>query len=404
MKTWTASVPMVGIEALLPPVAPTTLPESGSGPTVIDLRSPAEFAEDHVPGAHNVPLFDDEGRAIVGLFYKQLSPDAAFQEARVLAVERIRGLVERIAQIVGPALPAGWANSADGLEQAVLEATSGGLQRLEQQLEGHRVSSMPAGSVVLHCWRGGLRSRSVVAFLRALGLESALGLQGGYKAYRQHCLAQIGAWEAPPAFVLRGLTGVGKTLVLRALERRQPRWVMDLERHAGHRSSLLGMVGLEPATQKSFDTRIFERLRSGYPEVVVLEGESRRVGDVTIPGSLWRGMQGAENIELVASVERRVQVLLDDYLAEPDARPQLREQLAAVEARMEKRVPLVALFDAGDEPEVVRQLLEHYYDPLYRHSERGKRYALTVDTDDADRAAREIEAWIEKRISGIGSG
>jgi tRNA 2-selenouridine synthase len=404
LKTWTTSVPMIGVEALLPPLGSVDECARGSAPTVIDLRSPAEFAEDHIPGAHNVPLFDDEGRAIVGLFYKQFSPDAAFQEARVLAVERIRSLVERIASLVGPALPAGWGDSADGLEKAVLEATSGGLQRLEQQLEGHRVGDLPSPCVVLHCWRGGLRSRSVVAFLRALGLESAVGLEGGYKSYRRHCMEQIAGWQAPRAFVLRGLTGVGKTLVLRALERLQPGWVMDLEAHAGHRSSLLGMVGLEPTTQKGFETRIFERMLAGYPQVVVFEGESRRVGDATVPESLWNAMQSAQNIELVASVERRVQVLLDDYLAEPAARPQLRAQLAVVEARMEKKVPLVSLFDGGDEPEVVRQLLKHYYDPLYRHSERGKQYGLMVDADDSERAAREIASWIQERISEFSSG
>lgn len=404
---------MVGIGDLMAPKAPETEGRPGARPLVIDLRSPAEFAEDHVPGAHNVPLFDDEGRAVVGLFYKQFSPEAAFSEARALVVERIAPLVERIAELVasqsggsasaGFAGPPGRPGSREELQRAVLDLTSDGLQRLEQQLEGHVVEEWPDSAFVLHCWRGGLRSRSVVGFLRGLGFDGAYGLQGGYKAYRRLCMEETAAWQAPPAFVLRGWTGVGKTLVLRALERRRPEWVMDLEAHAGHRSSLLGMVGLEPTSQKGFETRIHDRLCAGFDGAVVFEGESRKVGDVIVPPSLWEAMQAGENIELVASTERRVQVLLDDYLAIPEERPKLRTQLAAVEARMERRVPLVELFDAGREDEVVRELLEHYYDPLYRHSERGKRYALRVDAEDPERAAAEVEAWIEGRIRGMGS-
>ena len=377
---------MAGVGALFPGSGQST-------PRIIDLRSPAEFADDHLPGAHNVPLFDDEGRAVVGLFYKQLSPDAAFEEARALATRRIHGLVTRICDL------AGWDVPEADLQERLVQCTSGGIERLERELTVDPIDRLASNAVVLHCWRGGLRSRSVVAFLRALGFQAAVGLEGGYKSYRKHCLGALEAWSTPPSFALRGLTGVGKTLVLRALCERRPEWVLDLELMAGHRSSLLGMVGLQPCSQKTFETRMFERIRDGFGGAVVMEGESRRVGDAIVPPRAWEALANATNIEITAPLEHRVRVLMDDYLADPAARGDLRCQLAKVEARMERNVPLVEMFEAGREEAVVTELLEHYYDPLYRHSERGKRYASSVDASDPERAAREIEAFVASAAS-----
>ena len=270
----------------------------------------------------------------------------------------------------------------------------GCIEKLERALTTFEPETLPERPVVVHCWRGGLRSRSMIVLLRALGLERAIGLAGGYKSYRRHVRQTIETWRAPPAFVLRGLTGVGKTLVLRELERIRPRATFDLEALAGHRSSLLGMVGLEPCSQKTFESRIFQRIAEGFPGHVVLEGESRKVGDRIVPASVWGALASGVNIELRAPMERRVQVLVDDYLARESNRPELRAQLALVEARMEQRAPLVELFDAGREQELVRVLLERYYDPLYRHSEQGKHYALTIDATDPTRAAEVIASWI----------
>ena len=105
-----------------------------------------------------------------------------------------------------------------------------------------------------------MRSKSVVAFLQELGLSRALALEGGYRSYRAVVRAELAAWRPPASFVLRGLTGVGKTLVLRELEELRPLWTIDLEGLAGHRSSILGMVGLRPVSQKRFESRLAARL------------------------------------------------------------------------------------------------------------------------------------------------
>lgn len=384
--------PLPSTAAAVPVIDAATLLDGERRP-VVDLRSPAEFAEDHVPGARNVPLFDDAERALVGLLYHRASPEAAFARGRRVVLDKIEALVRAIAEHVGADV------GAVDLAAHARELTRGGLAALEDAL-GTRPGSAAGGEPILYCWRGGLRSRSVVALLRGIGVGAA-GLEGGYKAYRRHVRRSLEDWTPPPTVVLRGLTGVGKTLVLRELERIRPGWTLDLERLAGHRSSLLGMVGLEPCSQKAFESRIAERLRRGFPGPLVLEGESRRVGDAIVPGRVWDALRGGVDLSLVAGRERRVDVLIEDYLAHDSNRAQLRVQLAEVERRMRPPAPLVELLDRGRERELVELLLERYYDPLYRHGEKGKRYAATIDASEPGRAAGEIARWIEQNV-GVG--
>jgi tRNA 2-selenouridine synthase len=327
---------------------------------VIDLRSPGEFAEDHVPGAVNVPLFDDVQRALVGTLYVRNSPDEAFRAAREIVRAHIGELVSRISAATG------WHPAAADLEGRVDALTADGIERVSSFLMGAESKAPPANPVVFHCWRGGLRSRSVLHFVRELGLGEATLLDGGYKGYRAEVVRQV----------------------------------VDLEALAGHRSSLLGMVGLAPCTQKTFESRLAARMRQPIGAALIVEGESRKVGDVTIPPRLWAAMESATNVELVAGVERRVVVLSEDYLAEPRALEELRRQLPLVEARMPKKhvgPGLVALLDAGRTDELVRLLLEHYYDPLYRHSEKKKTYAARIDATDPRAAAQACLRFVAGR-------
>lgn len=353
---------------------------------VIDLRAPTEFADDHLPGAINVPLFEDLTRAFVGLLYKQFSPEAAFQEGRAAVVERIDGLVQEIAG------HAGWVVPPGDLRARVLAMTDGGIARMEAELMPAPVETLPESPIVLHCARGGLRSRSVVALLRLLGLHRAIGLEGGYRSYRQSVMSTLESWTPPGLVVsLRGLTGVGKTLVLREVERIRPGWTLDLEGDAGHRSSLLGMVGLEPVSQKSFESRLAASARRGFLDgVMVVEGESRKVGNVIIPGPIWEAMRAATNFDIKATIPRRIQVLSEDYLQDESALPLLREQLVAVADRMEGKPELPEMLDRGEIGPLVQLLLERYYDPLYRRSDEGKTYAASIDAGDETVAAKQV--------------
>lgn len=360
--------------------------------TIVDLRSPAEYALDHVPGARNVPLFDDVERALVGTLYRQVSPERAFEEGRVIARAKIARFVADLFSAVGSDI------DAVDLERRLEDLTAGGIAGLEASIACTPADLVHPDPVVLHCWRGGLRSKSVVAFLRGLGLERAILLEGGYKAYRAEVARQIAGWRPPPVVLLCGLTGVGKTIVLRELERLRPGWTLDLEGLAGHRSSLLGMVGLEPSSQKAFESALAARVRRGFDGMLVVEGESRKVGDVILPAGLWRAMGEGVALELTAPVARRVHVLEADYLASEESRGQLLRRLPRVEQRMDLPAgapALVSLLESGRVDELVRLLLARYYDPLYRRSEKGRRYAASIDASDPARAAAEIAAWIE---------
>ena len=379
---------MAGVPAL-----PASALLEGRAALVVDLRSPGEFAEDHVPGAVNVPLFDDAQRALVGTLYQRESPQAAFAEGREIVAGRIAELCARIAALAGEPLP-----HAD-LAARVRAASAGGIEQLERAIAPIPAAALPERPLVLHCWRGGLRSRSVVWLLRTLGLERAVVLHGGYRAWRAEVVRGIESWQAPRACVLRGLTGVGKTLVLRELERLRPGWTIDLEGLAGHRSSLLGGVGLEPVSQKCFESRLFERLRARAGPVVVFEGESRKVGDVILPRPIWRALCGGVNLELCAEPARRSAVLQQDYLAARGSVDELARILPAIEARMRRPAhepTLVELLRSGRVDELVLLLLEQYYDPLYRHSQLGTSYAASFDASEPARAARAIAAWIEQ--------
>jgi tRNA 2-selenouridine synthase len=358
-----------------------------SDAVLIDLRSPSEFEADHLPGAVSVPLFDDRERALIGTLYARSSREAAFEEGRELTRERIRSLTLEVARA------AGWHVPDVDLVRRVDEITAGGIDGMEGALMPRRVRAGTRRPVVLYCWRGGLRSRSVAVFLRELGLDEAVVLEGGYRCYRGQVLEELERLALPEAFVLRGLTGVGKTLVLRELATRRPDWVVDLEALASHRSSILGMVGLEPCTQRTFETRLVVRVRAGLGPLVVFEGESRKVGDVVLPARLWGALDGGTNLELTAPYERRIEILAADYLGREANRDELARQLPFLERRLGAKYhgALVGLLREGREHELIALLLERYYDPVYRHSEEARRYAATFEASDPQAAARAVE-------------
>ena len=163
------------------------------------------------------------------------------------------------------------------------------------------------------------------------------------------------------------------------------------------------MVGLEPTSQKTFESLLAARLRHRPEGPLVLEGESRKVGDVIIPPALWGALDSGTNLLLEADVERRIQVLAEDYLARPSAIPLLKEQLLAVQERMGGERDLPGLLDAGEIDALVGDLLVNYYDPLYRHSEKGRDYATRVDSTNPSAAARSIVEWIEAQDLPAGS-
>jgi len=250
-----------------------TLDQLAQFDAVIDVRSPSEFAEDHIPGAINCPVLNDEERARVGTLYKQDSPFAARK--------------------VGAALVS---------RNAALH--------LETQFAGWPKSWRP----LVYCWRGGQRSGAMTHILREVGWP-AKRLQGGYKTWRHFVLQQLE--ELPPKFqflVVAGPTGSAKTRILEALQR-QGHQVLNLEALAAHKGSVLGVLpGISQPSQKMFETTVMDTLRvfdSSRP--VFVESESRTVGQLRLPAAVYQGIQGGRWLQVQADRTERVNFLLKDY-------------------------------------------------------------------------------------------
>ncbi|MCV2419026.1 tRNA 2-selenouridine(34) synthase MnmH [Paucibacter sp. DJ2R-2] len=241
---------------------------------LIDARSPAEFALDHIPGAINCPVLDDEERRIVGTLYKQ---EGAFEARRV-----------------GGAMVAA---------------------NLARHLQSEQFKNQPIGwKPLVYCWRGGLRSGSMVQWLRLVGWD-AQQLAGGYKRFRQHVMETLDQrCPALPLRVVCGATGSAKTQLLQALAR-QGAQVLDLEGLACHKGSMLGdLPGQAQPSQKAFDTALYAALAGlDLSQPVYIEAESRKIGRITVPSALLERMRASPCIELRASEEARLEFLLRDY-------------------------------------------------------------------------------------------
>jgi tRNA 2-selenouridine synthase len=342
----------------------------------VDLRSPAEFARDHVPSAINVPLFDDQQREIIGTLYKKESPQSAFHTGLAFVEERLPRLLEAL--FGHPLDSSEWLPRFQDLGVRI----GAGADVLE--LEPYTPSqSLPAEPpLVLYCWRGGMRSRSVAALLKALGLPVVL-LEGGYKNYRTWVRAQLAAMVPPNVTVLRGPTGVGKTLILAQLERRRPNTTLCLESLADHRSSVLGAIGKAPVSQPFFDSKLVARLQALDGRPFFVEGESRKVGDVILPEKLWLAMECGRQIQLQATTETRVRNLMDDYLAADGAMEAICAHLPFLEGRIGKKWTgqLEQWLREGRAADVVEVLLERYYDPLYAHSDKRRSWCSTLQVE-----------------------
>ena len=297
---------------------------------ILDARSPAEYAEDHVPEAINVPVLDDAERALVGTVYKQRS---AFEAKRVGAPLAARNIAAHIERLFA-AKPRNW-------------------------------------KPLVYCWRGGGRSGSLVHVLRQVGWD-AHRLDGGYKAFRRQVVGDLE--ELPARFEFRvvcGATGSGKSRLLEALARAGAQ-VLDLEVLAAHRGSVLGeLPGAPQPTQKAFDTAIWSALSQADPaRPVFVESESKKVGNLRVPEQLIERMRGSRCVRLEADVETRVALLLEDYahfVGSPghlESKLELLRDLHGAERIAQWKEHLAH----GRWEPLVRDLLESHYDPAYRKS------------------------------------
>ncbi len=295
--------------------------------TVIDVRSPAEFAEDHIPGAVNLPALSNDERAEVGTIYVQ---DSAFRARKIGATMVARNVA---AHLEGP-----------------LADKPGGWQPL------------------VYCWRGGQRSGSFASILSQIGWRAET-IAGGYQSYRR-LVADMLHHQALPhqgLILLDGNTGTGKTAILERLRARNIQ-VVDLEALARHRGSLLGAIAGPQPAQKAFESALAQALTACNPTLpVVVEAESSKIGQINLPPSLWSAMISAPRIMVSAPIAARAAFLAESYHAMAQDSDWIKARLAplrrlrghAVVDRWE------GLLDAGELPEFAAALVTDHYDPAY---------------------------------------
>lgn len=301
--------------------------------TVLDVRSPAEYAHAHLPGAHSLPLFSDEERKVVGTAYKQQGRETAIKKGLDFFGPKMRRMVEAV----------------ELLQQPVHKADK---------------------TLLVHCWRGGMRSAGVAWLLDLYGWN-VYTLKGGYKAFRRWALEQLE--QSYPLRILGGYTGSGKTEVLQALQQAGA-VVIDLEGLAHHKGSAFGNIGMPPQpSQEQFENLLALQLHQCWQQlqqpvtgdkVIWLEDESQRLGDVNVPINFWRQMRQQPVWFLDIPFEARLFHIVQEY-GQLD-----RERLVNAIIRIRKRLGGLETREAinalvEDRIEDSFRILLRYYDKWY---------------------------------------
>lgn len=301
----------------------TTFLEKAKTLPVIDVRSPAEFARGHIPGAHNVPLFDNEERALIGTTYKQVNRQKALLEGLDIVGPKMRSFVEQTLQYA------------------------------------------PQREVLVHCWRGGMRSDSFAWLLRTASVEVAT-LKGGYKAYRNFGLESLK--KSAKLFIVGGETGSGKTDILKAMAELGEQ-VIDLEGLAHHKGSSFGGIGQsQQPTTEQFQNLLFEQWwQMDLSHPIWVEDESFSIGGVQLPYELWEQMRAAKMIRVQLPKAERIKRLVREY-GQQDT-PALEAAIRRIEKRLSTSRMLQALDDLNnDRLDMVAENLLTYYDRSYRRN------------------------------------
>jgi len=307
--------------------------------SIIDVRSPGEYLTGHIPGAHNIPLFTDEERKKVGTLYKRSGRKESVR----------KGL-----EFTGPKMP-------DFIDQAEKLAAK--------------------GKLLVHCWRGGMRSEAMAWLLETAGFSCEL-LSGGYKAYRKYIRENI--YRGKKIIVLGGLTGSGKTRLLMDMKKLgEP--VIDLEGLANHKGSAFGGIGQDdqPSTEQ-FENNLFREVDSIVQEYFWVEDESLRIGKVFIPEPFYKRMLESILIFIKVSEAYRHKILLDDYSGED--RELLIQAIGRIQPRLGGQAAKLATeaVRSGDYLDAVKILLD-YYDKTYMFSlgRKNQKNIIPLDLTDA---------------------
>ncbi|OZM57541.1 tRNA 2-selenouridine(34) synthase MnmH [Lottiidibacillus patelloidae] len=297
---------------------------------IIDVRSPKEYEEFHIPEAINIPIFSDEERAKIGTIYKRVGEE----DAKELGL-----------QLFAPKLPGFYKQLRDLLIETA------------------------KNEVLFYCARGGMRSRSFVVTMAMMGLPCTQ-LRGGIRAFRQEIIAKLKKQEnrSRSFIVLNGYTGSRKTDLLQSLKKLgYP--VLDLEGLAGHRGSIFGQIGMKPNSQKTFEMLLVQELEKlKDAQYILIEGESKRIGKVVIPNFILQGKVVGEQILISYPLEKRVENIYTIY--DPSKyKTNIDEALGHLEKRLNQpiREKILSAKQNGDYKLIYKILMADYYDQRYEY-------------------------------------
>ncbi|MDL2311027.1 tRNA 2-selenouridine(34) synthase MnmH [Peptostreptococcaceae bacterium OttesenSCG-928-C18] len=321
---------------------------------LVDVRSPKEYNEATIPGAINIPVLLDDERVEVGTLYvnKKIS------ESKLFAVESIS-------------------------------------KRLPEIFRQFLNLSETYDNIIVFCARGGYRSKSISSFLNSLDIKNTR-INNGYKGYRNYVLNNIdNLISTISPIVLYGNTGCGKTkIILELSDKGFP--VIDLEGLAIHRGSILGAVGLpEQPTQKMFENILFEKLERYKNKYVFFEGESRRIGKILLPETLYEKMATSINIKITAPIGYRIENLVEEY-ASVENKPAIAEAIKRMNKYLSNKTVEVLLnaLDNNDYAYIAKELCINYYDKKYKNRVNVFDYEFT--NNNTEKVTNEIISKTKK--------
>ncbi|HNX23326.1 MAG TPA: tRNA 2-selenouridine(34) synthase MnmH [Spirochaetota bacterium] len=324
-----------------------------ANPLYVDVRAPIEYNEDHIPGAINLPIFNDEERKEVGTLYKMVGRVDAVKRGTEIGGKRIVDIINSLTEIK------------------------------DRQ-------------IIIYCARGGMRSGAVASLISSLGIKT-YRIIDGYRSFRKIVMDELSTVEIKPKiFILQGLTGAGKTEILKLLPNS-----VDLEGMAGHRSSMFGGIGLKQNSQKCFETLLWLKLEELKNEAfIVFEGESKKVGNMHIPENIFRQMREAPAIYIETSIERRVEIIRREYTGFDEDEKilkianSLRSKLGS-----KKTDELIEFYKQGNLDEFIKILLLDYYDTLYRHTLDKFDYLARINNTDTVDASEKVLLTIKRVLN-----
>ena len=318
----------------------------------VDVRSPKEYEEYTIPGAINIPLFSNEERHIIGTTYKQCSVEEAVSIGVEFASKNLPEIHKRL-------------------------------------IEAKKNSS----DIILFCERGGMRSSSLYSLLNSVGMKVSK-LDGGYKGYRKFVNENLPLlMEDVDLIVLHGMTGTGKTQILKELENKG-RKVLDLEGFANHRGSLLGSVGLgKQNCQRTFESLLLEKLMDMGPGTYFTEAESSRIGNVIQPKYLLEKLRTGRAVLIESSMEGRVRRLVEEYTSSENYSEEILSAVDKMEkyTGAKKAIEFRSLVNKKEFDQLAEIMMLSYYDPMYGHGQNKHDFEYTFSSDDMEVCIENLE-------------